>query len=424
MSWYHTKKLVIRKDGSFSAILRETPLLFHTNRSGTNRTTIFSRKAMKDVWYVTEDKCFGFKLSSYEFQYDPEDTTSCSNGYIIFIAKSSRQDFVNRMKILSKSDTFLRGIEANADIEERTLNISISELREMQTNTNGVWDLSKLAKQNSTPLSTTFSEDVFDIASQIADLKQEEEEQQQQEKGPAPQQQEPKNEAGEVRKPSDVVLTHHNILLTNDDLERLNEGQFLNDNIIDWYLQLLCEDLSPAIAKKCHLFPATFYPLLKKDLFRTVNRVPRVSKVKLYEKDFIFIPVNADIHWMLFVVCFPSKQERCIMYCDSLGRQPSMDLYEVICKYLIERWRIEHPVAQQEPPNFPIMTAKLPNQQNEHDCGVFLLQYVETLLQQIPTLPAIPICDENWFNLEEIPKKRKKIREQIETLMKSDKLIS
>ncbi|XP_065819764.1 sentrin-specific protease 6 isoform X3 [Labrus bergylta] len=110
------------------------------------------------------------------------------------------------------------------------------------------------------------------------------------------------------------------ISVTNEDLHCLNEGEFLNDVIIDFYLKyLVLEKLKKEDAQRIHVFSSFFYKRLNQRERRTVpdaanlpiqkrkhNRVKTWTRhVDLFQKDFIFVPINESAHWYLAVICFP-----------------------------------------------------------------------------------------------------------------------
>uniref|UniRef100_A0A087YH30 SUMO specific peptidase 6a n=1 Tax=Poecilia formosa TaxID=48698 RepID=A0A087YH30_POEFO len=120
------------------------------------------------------------------------------------------------------------------------------------------------------------------------------------------------------------------ISVTNEDLHCLNDGEFLNDVIIDFYLKyLVLED-----AQRIHVFSSFFYKRLNQRERRsgpdTVslpiqkrkhNRVKTWTRhVDLFQKDFIFVPINESAHWYLAVICFPGLHgpvlEKNPMYLD------------------------------------------------------------------------------------------------------------
>ncbi|XP_042629329.1 sentrin-specific protease 6-like [Cyprinus carpio] len=97
------------------------------------------------------------------------------------------------------------------------------------------------------------------------------------------------------------------ITITEEDLSCLEEGEFLNDVIIDFYLRyLVCEELEKEHASKYHVFSSFFFKCLtQKDHSRLPGTTRlsiqehRHSRVKtwtrminLFDKDFIFVPMN------------------------------------------------------------------------------------------------------------------------------------
>ncbi|XP_067558843.1 sentrin-specific protease 6 isoform X2 [Pseudorca crassidens] len=114
------------------------------------------------------------------------------------------------------------------------------------------------------------------------------------------------------------------ISVTNEDLHCLSEGEFLNDVIIDFYLKyLVLEKLKKEEADRIHVFSSFFYKRLnqreRRNLHETTNlsiQQKRHGRVKtwtrhvdIFEKDFIFVPLNEAAHWFLAVVCFPGLEK-------------------------------------------------------------------------------------------------------------------
>ncbi|XP_063758184.1 sentrin-specific protease 6 isoform X2 [Eleginops maclovinus] len=110
------------------------------------------------------------------------------------------------------------------------------------------------------------------------------------------------------------------ISVTNEDLHCLTDGEFLNDVIIDFYLKyLVLEKLKKEDAQRIHVFSSFFYKRLNQRERRSApetsnlpihkrkhNRVKTWTRhVDLFQKDFIFVPINESAHWYLAVICFP-----------------------------------------------------------------------------------------------------------------------
>ncbi|KAI9781020.1 MAG: hypothetical protein M1835_004376 [Candelina submexicana] len=88
------------------------------------------------------------------------------------------------------------------------------------------------------------------------------------------------------------------------DLERLDDGQFLNDNLVSFYLRFLeyqNERRNPDVARRMYFFNTYFYASLskaprgKRINYELVQRW--TSKVDLFTYDFVVVPINENAHW-------------------------------------------------------------------------------------------------------------------------------
>lgn len=99
------------------------------------------------------------------------------------------------------------------------------------------------------------------------------------------------------------------------DIERLDEGQFLNDNLIEFYIRWLEHNLlqgRPEIAKRVYFLNTFFYERLtistrgKRGInYEAVQRW--TAKIDLLSYDYIVVPVNEHSHWYLAIICNAPK---------------------------------------------------------------------------------------------------------------------
>ncbi|XP_028212005.1 probable disease resistance protein At4g27220 isoform X1 [Glycine soja] len=202
------------------------------------------------------------------------------------------------------------------------------------------------------------------------------------------------------------------VCIRKSDIELLQPEKCLNDNIIDFYIKYLINKLPTDKQDRFHFFNCFFFPKLVdlstdnpsiasdgKAAFQRVSKLTR--KVNLFEKNYIFIPINYSLHWSLIVICHPaevmtcyrdeetkgSPKEACILHMDS-RKGIHQDLHNVFQSYLCEEWKERHNnVRDDVSPKFldlPFLPLELPQQQNAYDCGIFLLHYVERFLEQAP----------------------------------------
>ena len=95
------------------------------------------------------------------------------------------------------------------------------------------------------------------------------------------------------------------------DLERLDEGEFLNDNLIGFYLRYLeqrLEEERPELAKRVYFFNTFFFATLtnahkgkKRFNYEGVQKWTR--SVDLFTYDYIIVPINEQAHWYLAIIC-------------------------------------------------------------------------------------------------------------------------
>ncbi|KAI1377433.1 cysteine proteinase [Hypoxylon crocopeplum] len=94
-----------------------------------------------------------------------------------------------------------------------------------------------------------------------------------------------------------------------EDIPRLDEGQFLNDNLLIFYLRYLQHSLEakrPDLARRIYFQNTFFYEKLKSG--RTSQGInfdsvkAWTSRVDLFTKDFIIVPINEFAHWYVAII--------------------------------------------------------------------------------------------------------------------------
>jgi sentrin-specific protease 7 len=259
------------------------------------------------------------------------------------------------------------------------------------------------------------------------------------------------------------------ISINTEDYMCLANDQYLNDVIIDFYLNYLrLEVLNESQRERTHFFSSFFYESLTTILQKAApgdvkqvaaqKRYERVKKwtknVNLFEKDFIIIPVNENLHWFLAIICypglmgpvpyknqqsnhetinliddeeeetgFPGIKQPCILIFNSLSGAARSRVVTTLREYLTNEYRAKMPMNPLHTFNknniMPCCSVKVPQQDNLTDCGLFLLHYVEEFfLHPIKdfTLPMRSL--QNWFETIEVLRKRERIAKLIRDLMR------
>ncbi|XP_036098554.1 sentrin-specific protease 7 isoform X2 [Molossus molossus] len=276
--------------------------------------------------------------------------------------------------------------------------------------------------------------------------------------------------------------------VTNEDLECLEEGEFLNDVIIDFYLKyLILEKASSELVERSHIFSSFFYKCLTRKENNLTEDNPNLSmaqrrhkrvrtwtrNINIFNKDYIFVPVNESSHWYLAVICFPWLEEAmyedfpqttsqqsqaqpsqhdnktidndlhtasalslgiadsqstetnmsipkkmckrpCILILDSLKAASIQNTVQNLREYLEVEWEVKRKTHREfSKTNMVDLCPKVPKQDNSSDCGVYLLQYVESFFKDPIVNFELPIHLEKWFPRHVIKTKREDIRELI-----------
>lgn len=98
------------------------------------------------------------------------------------------------------------------------------------------------------------------------------------------------------------------------DLPRLDNGEFLNDQLIDFYLLYLF-DQAKVPSDKVYIFNTHFFTTLTRKVpgQKSINYqgVARwTSKEDIFGYDYIVVPINQDVHWYLAIICNVSNIAR------------------------------------------------------------------------------------------------------------------
>ncbi|KAB2045151.1 hypothetical protein ES319_D01G140800v1 [Gossypium barbadense] len=200
------------------------------------------------------------------------------------------------------------------------------------------------------------------------------------------------------------------VSISKRDVELLQPETFINDTIIDFYTKYLKNQIQPEERQRFHFFNSFFFRKLAdldKDpssisdgraAFLRVHKWTR--KLDIFGKDYIFIPVNFNLHWSLLVICHLGEvasfkdedlvnlsKVPCILHMDSI-RGNHAGLKNLVQSYLWEEWKERHKETSEDLSskflNLRFVSLELPQQENSFDCGLFLLHYLELFLAEAP----------------------------------------
>ncbi|XP_066306272.1 ubiquitin-like-specific protease ESD4 [Miscanthus floridulus] len=170
-----------------------------------------------------------------------------------------------------------------------------------------------------------------------------------------------------------------NIVITREILQCLNNQEWLNDEVINLYLDLLKERelREPRKFLKCHFFNTFFYKKLISSGYdyKAVRRWTTKRKLgySLIDCDKIFVPIHKEVHWCLAVINIRDKK---FQYLDSLGGM-DMKVLRNLATYIVDEVK-DKSGQQMDALSWKQEGVKnLPLQENGWDCGMFMLKYID-----------------------------------------------
>lgn len=187
-----------------------------------------------------------------------------------------------------------------------------------------------------------------------------------------------------------VVYKKHT--LTLDDLSTLADQNWLNDQVMNMYGELIMESAHHQV----HFLNSFFHRQLMTKGYDGVKRWTK--QVDLFSKSLLLVPVHLEVHWCL-VTADVVKKKICLY--DSQGNA-LQKVARNILKYLMTEAKEKKQTAFESGWDMSY-DEKIPQQTNENDCGVFVLEYSRCLALGKPL----------QFSQKDIPKIRKRIYKEL-----------
>lgn len=206
---------------------------------------------------------------------------------------------------------------------------------------------------------------------------------------------------------SEVLVMHDssNIQITREMMRCLLPTAWLNDEVINLYLELLKEreKREPKKYLKCHFFNTFFYKKLysPKYDYKAVRRWTTQKKIgySLIDCEKIFVPIHKEIHWCLAIIDLRAKK---FQYLDSL-RGTDGHVLQILARYIADEAKdktgqhLDVSTWEQE------VVEDIPEQENGWDCGMFMIKYADFHSRDLPLI----------FGQEHMPYFRKRTAKEI-----------
>ncbi|OQR78931.1 sentrin-specific protease 1-like [Tropilaelaps mercedesae] len=176
-----------------------------------------------------------------------------------------------------------------------------------------------------------------------------------------------------LKAPRNQVLSEMlRLEITRNDLETLTGLNWLNDNVINFYLTMVVEraKADPALPK-VYAFNTFFVTTLEHKGYPGVRRWTK--KIDLFSHDIVLVPVHLGMHWCMAVI---DMRDSTIKYYDSMGMRNDRCLRDLL-DYLTSEMKDKKKEVLDMNQWRLINVEGLPQQNNGSDCGMFACKYAE-----------------------------------------------
>ncbi|KAI9095515.1 hypothetical protein DFS34DRAFT_651317 [Phlyctochytrium arcticum] len=167
-----------------------------------------------------------------------------------------------------------------------------------------------------------------------------------------------------------IISSAFNIDIAIRDLHTLRDGSWLNDEVINFYGQLIMKrNASSPDMLKVHCFNTFFYKYLGQN-YNLVRKWTR--KIDIFEYDMLIIPIHLGNHWTVASINFRKHR---FEYYDSLrGREPNV--FALLRSYLDQEMRDKKKMEWNGDGWSDFIPSATPFQLNGNDCGVFSCMFM------------------------------------------------
>ncbi|XP_014238396.1 sentrin-specific protease 1-like [Trichogramma pretiosum] len=169
----------------------------------------------------------------------------------------------------------------------------------------------------------------------------------------------------------EVLVQSFGLQIRKRDIQTLSGLNWLNDEVINFYMNLLIERGKNTDFPSVYAMNTFFYPKLVAGGHASLKRWTR--KVDLFSKDLIIIPIHLGIHWCMSIIDLKNKK---ISYYDSMGSSNQK------CLNLLKQYLHDESLDKKKKTfdftGWDLKCLKdIPQQMNGSDCGVFSCTFAE-----------------------------------------------
>ncbi|XP_035696766.1 sentrin-specific protease-like [Branchiostoma floridae] len=112
----------------------------------------------------------------------------------------------------------------------------------------------------------------------------------------------------------DEAVDFTRLEISDEDMSRLMPTKWLNDKIINVYMEMIVQRGKLQGKPKVHAFDTYFYTKLMNEGPSSLERW--TQKTDIFTMDLVLVPIHLEVHWCMAVI---DIRRKCIKYYDSMG---------------------------------------------------------------------------------------------------------
>ncbi|XP_046367154.2 sentrin-specific protease 1-like [Haliotis rufescens] len=178
--------------------------------------------------------------------------------------------------------------------------------------------------------------------------------------------------------PDQVLVEGYRLQITRKDMATLDGLNWLNDEIINFYMNMLIERGGQEDRPKVYAFNTFFYSKLMNGGHSAVRRWTR--KIDIFSHDYLLVPVHLGVHWCMAVIDIKKKK---VSYFDSMGGK-NVQCLQGLKKYLADESLDKKKQAFDFTGWEFQIESDIPQQMNGSDCGMFACKFAEYITREAP----------------------------------------
>ena len=218
-----------------------------------------------------------------------------------------------------------------------------------------------------------------------------------------------------------------NITLLKQNIDELNNGSELNQDLIDFAVFYEYSKWDPSFRKSCYLLPCQFWRYLsesdgKLGLENASKCYKKIGNDIMKRKYIIFVKGSVN-HWVLVIIANPNinkiigDHEPCIIILDSARKGATY--YRDDCKRIREWLNFEMKCKKYNASSCKHLIPDIPQQKGAYNCGLFVWRNLIYFAKEQgfkDTISEKKLKKRDWCNTDEGNKGRQELIEIIRRL--------